>query len=494
MRKNIAQLVGGNFLSKIIGFIREILVAAFLGTGSAIGAYRIAQTGTLLPINFFTSDSLNSAFIPLYKRLFTESVDKAQSLLWALLVLFSILSSLLLVVLWQVGHHWVAILAPGLDTETSQLANSMLQVMGLGVPFYLLSALLIFLGMAKDDFVPMAVRPSVQNIGLLVGTALAFILHNALFLAWGFTASYIVFCCWVVARMHYSAALRLPTTWQWLQLRQIISIFWKTLRPLLLLPLMLQGNIAIERAVATLIGLVTVSALDYARFITETMIFLVSMPVAFAGLSNWSCIERHELRKQLVKVVELMLIVSVPASIFLAIHAETVVALLYHRGAFDDSSLKVTSDILFGISLGLWAQVIGYVLIKALNAQLNNRVVMIVMTLALSANALVNIFLYPYMGAFTLGLGNTVYGAVLLAGSLIALGLFRKVLYIMVFCGISGMGYIFISSFIPPSFEPWLSIFINGMVALFYWTVLIFFTPNVRLKVLNVLKLKWSVE
>lgn len=185
MRKAIGQLFGGNLLSKIIGFSREILVAALFGTGSAIGAYRIAQTGTLVPINFLTSDSLNSAFIPLYKRLHAESIDKAQSLLWALLVLFFILSLLLQPMLWLVGHYWVATLAPGLDVETSQLANSMLQVMGLGVPFYLLSALLIFLGMAKDDFVPMAVRPSIQNIGLLAGTAFAFILHEPLFLCLG---------------------------------------------------------------------------------------------------------------------------------------------------------------------------------------------------------------------------------------------------------------------------------------------------------------------
>lgn len=56
-------------LSKVLGLVREVLMAKFFGTGDVNGAYRIAQTGTLVPINFMTSDSLNSAFIPLYKNI-----------------------------------------------------------------------------------------------------------------------------------------------------------------------------------------------------------------------------------------------------------------------------------------------------------------------------------------------------------------------------------------------------------------------------------------
>lgn len=67
--KAISQLLSGNMLSKVLGLVREVLMAKFFGTGDVNGAYRIAQTGTLVPINFMTSDSLNSAFIPLYKNI-----------------------------------------------------------------------------------------------------------------------------------------------------------------------------------------------------------------------------------------------------------------------------------------------------------------------------------------------------------------------------------------------------------------------------------------
>ena len=135
MRKAAGLLFAGNLISKVLGFGREIIVAALFGTGQTIGAFRVAQAGTAVPINFLTSDSLNSAFIPLYKQYLNEQSGKAQSLFFVLLALFSFLSLLLTAGLWLAADLWVKLLAPGLDPGTSSLASSMIQIMGLGIPF-----------------------------------------------------------------------------------------------------------------------------------------------------------------------------------------------------------------------------------------------------------------------------------------------------------------------------------------------------------------------
>src|SRR6185312_9803391 len=138
MRKAISQLVGGNLLSKLLGMGREVFVAALFGTGAIVGAFRVAQTCTLVPITFFPSASLNSASIPLYKRYLLESRAKADALLWTVIALFFIFSSAIVVGLWVGAPAWVSVLAPKLDQRTESIAISMLQVMSLGVPFYLL--------------------------------------------------------------------------------------------------------------------------------------------------------------------------------------------------------------------------------------------------------------------------------------------------------------------------------------------------------------------
>lgn len=73
------------------------------------------------------------------------------------------------------------------------------------------------------------------------------------------------------------------------------------------------------------------------------------------------------------------------------------------RGAFDQHSVTVTTDIIQGMCIGLWAQVIGYIFIKALSAHLNNKKVLVVMMVALLSNAVVNLATYKMWGAFGLG-------------------------------------------------------------------------------------------
>lgn len=479
MRKAISQLVGGNLLSKLLGMGREVFVAALFGTGAIVGAFRVAQTCTLVPINFFTSDSLNSAFIPLYKRFLLESRAKADSLLWTVIVLFSIFSVLIVTGLWLWAPVWVSLLAPGLDQGTASIATSMLQVMGLGVPFYLLTALLNYLAMAHNDFVPMAARASVQSIGLVAGAILAYLFHRPVWFAWGFSACYMFFGLWSLQRAVNVGSMRRPA-WDRIQTMEVLGAFWMALRPVILLPVMLQGNIMVERAVASRIGLTAISALDYARFITETLLYLVSIPVAFAGLTNWSGIGGDKLRMQLERIIALLLLVTIPISSFLATHAGLLVRLVYARGAFDLKSVETTSDILFGTALGLWAQVIGYVLLKALSSQLRNRAVFFVMTTALLANIALNVSLYTYFGPVTLGLGNSLYGVILLVATLWAFDLFPHFMRSSWVLMAGVIGYVALDSFLPETGNVWLHGCIEASFALFWWSSLVLAVPSLR--------------
>ena len=485
MRKAVSQLVGGNVLSKLLGMGREVFVAALFGTGAIVGAFRIAQTCTLVPINFFTSDSLNSAFIPLYKRYLLESRAKADSLLWTVIALFSLFSLTIVTGLWLWAPVWVSLVAPGLDQSTAAIATSMLQIMGLGVPFYLLTALLNYLGMAHDDFVPMAARASVQSIGLVAGAVLAYLLDRPVWFAWGFSGCYMFFGLWSLRRAVKSGSMRKPA-WDRGQTKEVLVAFWVALRPVILLPVMLQGNIMVERIVASRIGLTAISALDYARFITETLLYLVSIPVAFAGLTNWSGISDERLRSQLERIVALLLLVTIPISSFLTTHADLLVRLVYGRGAFDANSVKSTSDILFGTALGLWAQVIGYVLLKALSSQLRNRAVFFVMTSALVANISVNLSLYRYFGPVTLGLGNSIYGLALLAATLWALKLMPHFMRNGWILAVGVIGYMVMDATLPKPASVWFQACTEAFFAIFWWSALVLVVPTLRRLVASV--------
>jgi putative peptidoglycan lipid II flippase len=250
---------------------------------------------------------------------------------------------------------------------------------------------------------------------------------------------------------------------------------------------MLQGNIVIERAVASIIGLAVISALDYARFISETLILLVSIPVGFAGLSHWSGRTATEIRAGLQRTVLVIAVLVVPISVFLAAHSHQVVRLIYARGQFDENSVRVTGDILFGVSLGLWAQVVGYVLVKALNAQLRNREVLWVMMGALIANTIFILCLHPIWGAMTLGLGTSVYGVVLLIGTMTALGLWRKFLVDGWTMIAGSLGYLVIDHWLPQVNQATYQFGLSVGFALIYWMCWVVAVPSLRTIVLTTL-------
>ena len=267
----------------------------------------------------------------------------------------------------------------------------------------------------------------------------------------------------------------------WRKIKQILISFWRTVRPLLLLPFLLQGNILVERMIASTIGLDVVSALDYAKFISETIIVLLSVPIALVGLSRWSEIsDKNQLRNRLEVVVKIMSLLCIPLSMFLIVNSSLVIKVIYEYGAFTADSTVVTQSILFGISFGLWAQAIGYILIKALNSQLQNKMVLIIMGIALLSNALFNIIFFPTLGAMALGLGNAAYGLLLLIGGVIMLKIWRATVGHFILLLLGALLYYAVSWSIPEFGSGWTELMLAFLYSIIYWSAWVYIFPTLR--------------
>lgn len=429
MKKNILQLFSGNVLSKALGLAREILLSRFFGTGEINASYRIAQTGTLVPINFLTSDSLNYAFIPLYKKYLKEDKNRADSFKWLMYILFVLISIIVSFFIGFYADFWVSVLAPGVDPKTAKISKELLGVMAICTPFYLCSAIVNYVSMAHDDFAPMSLRAIVQNIGMLVGIILAYYLNNYLYLAWGFTGSYIIFCLWAFLRKNRDNLFSFPNKIDLKDIKHVVIEFLKIMRPLVFLPFILQGNIALERALSSLISIDAISGLDYARFVTDTVNFFIAVPIAFAGLSNWSASNIIDTRDNLKKIFLILLPLGGSTSLYIYIFSDDIVTLLFRHGAFNDDSVVITSAYIRGMCIGLWAQVIGYIFLKALSAHLMNKKVLAVVSLSVIANIIWNLLSFRGIGAYGIGLGASVNGFIVFVLSAYYMGILKDVIF-----------------------------------------------------------------
>jgi len=344
-------------------------------------------------------------------------------------MLFLLLAGIIFLFLYLGSSWWVKILAPGMDDTSKALTASMLHVMALAVPLYLLGMLMAYLKMAHGRYLTASLRSTIQSVGLISGSLLAIYLKNPLFLAWGFVFTYLFYLLWLLSSLYNLGLLHFKATLSRHLAIETFRAFWNSVRPVLVIPLLIQGNIAIERIVASLIGSTAIAAVDYAKFVTETGVILIAAPLGMVGLSAMSGLDSNLVRQKVGQIANVVLIFMIPVSIFVACNNVDIVRILYARGAFDQESVEVTSKILLGFSIGMWAQVLSYYFIRVLNSQLRNTEVLIYTSISILIDVGIKLLLYKNFGPMVLGLGISVNSIVLWLFITCALNLYKELKY-----------------------------------------------------------------
>jgi putative peptidoglycan lipid II flippase len=407
IRKSL-QLVGGGLAGKILGVGREFLVASFYGTTGVAASYRVSQSAVFIPVNFFTADCLSCGFLPLYKRYASEEKELSSALFWVMGAFFLALTLAIGVTLHFASHQVASMLAPGFSAGSKDLAAEMIRAMAVGVPIYIISCFLGYYEMANGRYRMMATRASLQSVGLVVGSCIAYFLRRPVWLAWGFVLAYVAFFLWgalvVLRHNQLDPAAKCVTR---ARVRRIGRDLLVIMRPLMVLPLFVQGCVVTERIFASFIGEQTLPALDYARLISETGVLMLAVPFGLTGLAELVVVSEAQLSQQIMKVCRFLLIIAVPTTIFVFRSRVDIVTILFRRGAFNAYSVTLTANALAGVILGLWAQITTYFLMKVLSARFMNWAVVRVTLLGAIVNVIISFTLYRRLGVLGLGLGAT---------------------------------------------------------------------------------------
>jgi putative peptidoglycan lipid II flippase len=412
-------LLFGGVLGKALGIARELVTAALFGTGPIAIAYRLAQAAFLIPLNGILSDAFGAGFTPAYARARTEEAERARALFAATHAVVLGVSVAVGALLGVFASAWVHALAPGLEPATARTAARMVAVLSFAMPCYALTSLYASAELAAGDARTAATRAAVQNVGLLTGAIAAWWSGSPVAIAAGFLAAYAL-----LAARGLRAALRLglepwPRRGEWAAAARVLSGVWRAVRLLLLVPVMLQVHFVVERRVASLVSGEAVAALDYARFVSDTSVLLLAMPLGLAGLGAMASMNDARFRDSALRALRMLLYAGAPLSLALAVHGEEIVRLVFARGAFGAESVAATAAILRWLSVGLWAQLIGYAGAKFLSARGRNLRVIGIYAGAVAANVGLNLALYPLLGAATLGIAaaanSVVFGLAILA-------------------------------------------------------------------------------
>lgn len=418
-------LMGGALLSKVLGLVREVLVARAIGASVIADSFRGGLTAVLLPLMFLQSECIPAILIPSYR----EWHDRGEApRRFAALTTALVLTGFALFVLVEASApYWIDLLLGGFNAHARELTLSFTRVMALAMPASVLLSCLSAAEIALGQSRVTSIRATLLNVAVIAGVLLLLLTNRPVVIAWSFSLAFNAVAAWALWLLLREGALDA----RGVRVGTVLAAgraYLRRLRPLILLPVAEQGQIWIERLLASALAVGTLASLDYARTLSDCAVLLVSQPLGLAVLSAGPSLDT---RAQMDALARPVLAVAVPGSIFLVLFAPEIVELVFHRGAFDAAAIRSTSETLRGIAAGLWATTLGWTLLRMLNSVGRNRHATMIIASAFAANALTSALLVDRLGGFALGLGEGVRGMVLLAGVAIALGTGRHLLRLL---------------------------------------------------------------
>jgi len=366
--RSVATIGGYTLLSRVLGFLRDVLVAAYLGAGPVADAFFVAFKFPNLFRRLFAEGAFNAAFVPIFAGLVATAgrdaakrfAEDALAVLLVALLLFTIAAELTMP--WLM-HAF----APGFaaDPAKFQLAVEMTRIT---FPYLLFISLVSLQGgvlNSIDRFAAVAATPVLMNVCFIAGLVL--LLHVTPTAghasAWGVALAGVVQFLWLAAAMNRAGlALSLPRPRLSPEVKRLLAL----MLPATLGAGVVQVNILIDIVIASVLPTGAVSYLYYADRIYELPLAVIGIAIGTALLPQ---LARHARRGEdhaaiasLNRGLEMALLLALPATAALLVIAHPIIVGLFQRGAFGLVETEKTAAALIAYALGLPA----YVLIKVL--------------------------------------------------------------------------------------------------------------------------------
>ncbi len=430
----VALLASGALIGKTLGFARELLMARVFGASLIADSFRGAGTAVMMPLIPMQNEGVPAVMIPMHRT--WQEQGRAPEYFAALCAGLTAIAAAVALAIEASGSWWVSLIVGRMEPEGQSIALTFVRVMALWMPASVLLNCLSAAEIATGRSRIAALRPAALNTSVMTGIALYAVSGTLIFLPILFALSFNLLGIWSVWTLWREGALD-PKGLRLDLIRVVLREFLKRLRPLMLQPLAEQGQVWLERIVASGFAVGTLASIDYARTLTDSAVLLIAQPIGMAVLYKGKSANP---RAAALSIAAPLLAVTVPASVYLAVFAQDIVTLVFARGAFDEKAVLLTSGALRGIALGLWAATLGMILLRFLNNAGRNGRAALILASAYVANAALNLLAWRVIGpsgngSILIGFGEAARGLALLAGTAFALGSVLPLVRLLSICG-----------------------------------------------------------
>jgi putative peptidoglycan lipid II flippase len=358
MNERILTVGGLTFVSRVTGFVRDILLAAILGAGPIADAFFVALR---LPNHFraiFAEGAFNAAFVPAYVRIKEQQGSGAVGLFADRIFTLMVATQLVLLVAALVFMPYVvAALAPGFTDDPTRFPLAV-ELTRITFPYLMLMTLVTLYGgilNALSRFATAAAAPILLNVSLVAALALAALFPTAGHAAaWGVLLAGCLEALLVAADVTRQGAF---PRFRRLRLDVEMKLFLKRLAPATVGSAETQIALFADTIIASFLATGALSALYYADRLNQ-------LPVGVIGIAAGTVLlpemarrlaagDEQGARHSQNRAIELTLLLSVPCVAAFLLVPEPIMRGLFGRGAFTPAAAQAAGATLAAYAIGL---------------------------------------------------------------------------------------------------------------------------------------------
>ena len=398
-------------ISRLLGYVRDILIAVFLGAGPLADAFFVAFR---IPNTFrrlFSEGTFNAAFVPSYssllkkKKLSTNFANNIFNLLT--LGLF-----FLVLIIEIVMPLFVFLIAPGFDGDAQKMELA-ITLTRITFPFLLFISLASFFSAilnSHNKFAIASAAPIILNILLISVLFFGKILNDKLvyYLSYVVTLSGIIqfLFLYFFVKKYFSLKLKL-----YIKIDQKVKTFFKKLLPSIFSSGVTQINILVGTIIASF-QTSAVSYLYYADRVYQINLAIAGIAIGTVILPQLSKYVQNRKKEKIKliqnKALELSLFLSIPAAIALLIASQEIISSLFGYGSFDKESVKSSGNALFYFGMGLPA----FSLIKVFStfffARHNTKTPFYISLISVFLNIFISVIFFKQIGFLIIPIATTI--------------------------------------------------------------------------------------
>ena len=399
-------------ISRLLGYLRDILIAIFLGTGVLADvffvAFRIPNTFRRL----FSEGTFNSAFVPSYLSEIVKGKKKSNEFANNIFnILFLGLFFLVLIV--QIFMPtFLSIIAPGFVEDANKM-NTAIYLTRITFPFLLFISIASFFAAilnSHNKFAAASAAPIILNIILIIILFFSKSLGDELvdYLSYGVSLAGILQLLFLYKFVRKFYFLKFNFK---IKSNNKIKIFFKKLLPSIFSSGVTQINILVGTIIASYQAS-AVSYLYYADRIYQINLAIAGIAIGVVILPQLSKYIRSKKKDKILliqnKALELSLFLSLPASIALLLGSENIISALFGYGSFDEIAVQNSAKALYYFALGLPAFSLIKIFSSFFFANHNTKTPFYISLVSVILNIIISVYYFNEIGFIIIPIATTI--------------------------------------------------------------------------------------